>query len=156
MKWVYILQCEDDYYYIGETSRLYRRFWEHQDGMGGLNTSMYPPKNIIAIYSVNRIGKFFDYRNEKIKELIGKNNTILYAVPYQHFTNSIENYFSMLKSRLQKEEGLTYEKLKENISNVIRGIPKEKYENIFKGAYNRKTTYVKNKTRKRTPKKYSG
>jgi len=96
------------------------------------------------------------HRNEKIKELIGKNNTILYAVPYQHFTNSIENYFSMLKSRLQKEEGLTYEKLKENISNVIRGIPKEKYENIFKGAYNRKATYVKNKTRKRTPKKYLG
>ena len=96
------------------------------------------------------------HRNEKIKELIGKNNTILYAVPYQHFTNSIKNYFSMLKSRLQKEEGLTYEKLKENISNVIRGIPKEKYENIFKGAYNRKATYVKNKTRKRTPKKYLG
>jgi len=96
------------------------------------------------------------HRNEKIKELIGKNNTILYAVPYQHFTNSIENYFSMLKSRLQKEEGLTYEKLKENISNVIRGIPKEKYENIFKGAYNRKATYVKNKTKKRTPKKYLG
>ena len=65
MKWVYILQCEDDYYYIGETSRLYRRFWEHQDGIGGLNTSMYPPKNIIAIYSVNRIGKFFDY-NKKV------------------------------------------------------------------------------------------
>jgi len=96
------------------------------------------------------------HRNERIKELIGKNNTILYAVPYQHFTNSIENYFSMLKSRLQKEEGLTYEKLKENITNVIRGIPKEKYENIFKGAYNRKAIYVKNKTRKRTLKKYLG
>ena len=24
-------------------------------------------------------------------------NFLLYAVPYQHFTNSIENYFSMLK-----------------------------------------------------------
>ena len=42
----------------------------------------------------------------------------------------------MLKSRLQKLDGLTHEKLKENITNVIRGIPKEKYENIFKGAYN--------------------
>uniref|UniRef100_A0A6C0JUU4 Transposase n=1 Tax=viral metagenome TaxID=1070528 RepID=A0A6C0JUU4_9ZZZZ len=29
----------------------------------------------------------------------------LYAGPYQHFTNSIENYFSMLKSRLQKLDG---------------------------------------------------
>jgi hypothetical protein len=38
----------------------------------------------------------------KIKELVNKNNKILYSVPYQHFTNSIENYFSMLKSRLYK------------------------------------------------------
>jgi len=36
MRWVYILQCEDSYFYVGETSRLYRRFWEHQDGLGGL------------------------------------------------------------------------------------------------------------------------
>ena len=71
------------------------------------------------------------HRSDKIKELVNKNNKILYSVPYQHFTNSIENYFSMLKSRLQKLDGLTHEKLKENITNVIRGIPKEKYENIF-------------------------
>jgi len=89
------------------------------------------------------------HRNERIKELVNKHNKILYAVPYQHFTNSIENYFSMLKSRLYKVseegEGLTHEKLKANITNVIRGIPKEKYEHIFKGAYNRDAVYVKNK-----------
>ena len=47
------------------------------------------------------------HRNERIKDLVIKHNKILYAVPYQHFTNSIENYFSMLKSRLYKvsEEG---------------------------------------------------
>ena len=94
------------------------------------------------------------HRSEKIKELVNKHNKILYSVPYQHFTNSIENYFSMLKSRLQKLDGLTHEKLKENITNVIRGIPKEKYENIFKGAYNRDIVYVKNKTRKRKLKNY--
>jgi transposase len=94
------------------------------------------------------------HRSDKIKELVNKNNKILYSVPYQHFTNSIENYFSMLKSRLQKLDGLTHEKLKENITNVIRGIPKEKYENIFKGAYNRDFVYVKNKTRKRKLKNY--
>ena len=60
---------------------------------------------------------------------MNKHNNILYAIPYQHFTNSIKNYFSMLKSRLQKLDGLTHEKLKD--------IPKEKYENIFKEAYNR-------------------
>ena len=77
------------------------------------------------------------HRNQQIKYLVNKHNNILYAVPYQHFTNSIENYFSMLKSRLQKLDGLTHTKLKENIENVISKIPKEKYKNIFKGAYER-------------------
>ena len=89
------------------------------------------------------------HRNPKVKEVINKDNHLLYAVPYQHFTNSIENYFSMLKSRLQKLDGLKYENLKENIQKVISEIPKEKYENIFKGAYERPEKYVpKNKTRK--------
>ena len=81
----------------------------------------------------------------------------MYAVPYQHFTNSIENYFSMLTSRLYKVsgEGETNEKLKQNITEVIKTIPKEKYVNIFKGAYNREAVYVKhNKTRKQTSKNY--
>ena len=42
-----------------------------------------------------------------------------------------------------------FENLKENIQKVISEIPKEKYENIFKGAYERTEKYVpKNKTRK--------
>ena len=41
------------------------------------------------------------------------------------------------------------EDLKRNINKVIGEIPKEKYENIFKGAYERPEKYVaKNKTRK--------
>ena len=54
----------------------------------------------------------------------------------------------------EEGEGLTHEKLKANITSVIRGIPKEKYENIFKAAYNRDIVYVKNKTRKRKLKNY--
>ena len=89
------------------------------------------------------------HKNQRIKEVIGKNNNVLYSVPYQHFTNSIENFFSMLKSRLQKKNGLTYLNLKHNIEQVITEIPSEKYENIFKGAYERPEKYVeKNKTRK--------
>ena len=59
----------------------------------------------------------------------------------------------MLKSRLQKLDGLKYENLKVNIQKVIVEIPKEKYENIFKGTYNRNAVYVKNKTRKNKTKK---
>ena len=47
----------------------------------------------------------------------------------------------MLKSRLQKLDGLTHEKLKENIEKVIKDIPKEKYENIFKDVYERPEKY---------------
>ena len=90
------------------------------------------------------------HRNPKVKDVINKDNHLLYAVPYQHFTNSIENYFSMLKSRLQKLDGLTHAELKENITKTIQNIPKEKYRNIIKGAYERPEKYIskKNNTRK--------
>ena len=73
-----------------------------------------------------------------------------YSVPYQHFTNSIENFFSMLKSRLQKLEGLN-EELKINIAKVVREIPKEKYKNIIRGTYKRPIGFIRkpsNRTRK--------
>ena len=95
------------------------------------------------------------HRNEKIKELINRNNKLLYSVAYQHFTNAIENFFSMFKSRLSKLDGLTYNALKVNINKVINNISQEKFLNIFKGAYNRKEKYIKRSiTRKRIPKNY--
>jgi hypothetical protein len=74
---------------------------------------------------------------------------LLYSVPYQHFTNSIENYFSMMKSRLQKLDGLTHKELKTNIDKVIKEISKEKYENIIKGTYNRTKKYSKKPSNRR-------
>lgn len=61
MKWIYILRCENDNYYVGETTRLYRRFREHAGGLGGKNTSFNTPENIVALYSVDRLYKFFNY-----------------------------------------------------------------------------------------------
>jgi hypothetical protein len=93
------------------------------------------------------------HKNDTIRELVNKYNKLLYSVPYQHFSNAIENYFSMLKSKLQKFSGLKYANLRENITKAIEIIPKEYYKNIIEGAYNRKEKYIaKNKTRK-TPKK---
>ena len=43
----------------------------------------------------------------------------------------------MLKSRLQKLDGVTHAELKENITKTILNIPKDKYRNIIKGAYER-------------------
>jgi len=69
MKWVYILKCEDDHFYVGETSRLYRRFWEHQSGNGGVNTSILKPQQIVAIYKVDTICKFIDY-NDYVNKIV--------------------------------------------------------------------------------------
>ena len=87
---------------------------------GGINTDRlieFLEKNITSKLRNKLIilDNASSHRNERIKELVNKHNNILYAVPYQHFTNSIENYFSMLKSRLQKLDGLTHIKIKENI-----------------------------------------
>ena len=51
------------------------------------------------------------HRNQLVKDLIKKDNNLLYSVLYQYYTNAIEGYFNVLKSRLQKKKGLTYYEL---------------------------------------------
>jgi transposase len=107
-------------------------------------------KEVCKIFKCSRRSLMRWVEKYKKDGKINKDNHLLYAVPYQHFTNSIENYFSMLKSRLQKLDGLTHAELKENITKTIRNISKEKYRNIIKGAYERPDKYIskKNNTRK--------
>jgi predicted GIY-YIG superfamily endonuclease len=64
--WVYVLDCEDDYIYVGETTRLFRRFKEHLKNRGGLNTTNHKPKRLIGLYKVSENNSFLNYRN-KIK-----------------------------------------------------------------------------------------
>jgi len=82
------------------------------------------------------------HRNETIRTLVNKDNKLLYSCPYQHYTNCIENYFSVLKSKLRKLEGIKYNELKENIKNVLKIIPNNTYMNIFKGSHEKKVEYI--------------
>ena len=89
------------------------------------------------------------HKNERVKELINKNNKLIYSVPYQHYTNGIEMFFSLLKSKLHKKKGLLYEDLNNNIKEVIKAIPEDYYKKILNGTYNRQKDYIKkNKVRK--------
>ncbi len=66
------------------------------------------------------------HRNERIKELVNENNKLLYSVPYQHFTNAIENYFSLLKSKLRKQQtGFKYGDLINDINRTTKYIKKQ-------------------------------
>ena len=60
--WVYVLECDDDYIYVGETTRLYRRFNEHITSRGGANTIKHKPKKLIGLYKVNDNYSFMRYR----------------------------------------------------------------------------------------------
>jgi hypothetical protein len=63
------------------------------------------------------------HRNQLVKDIMKKKNNLLYTVPYQHYTNAIEGYFNVLKSRLQKKKGLTYGELGNNVKDVLYEIP---------------------------------
>ena len=71
---------------------------------------------------------------------------MLYSVPYQHYTNAIEQYFSVFKSKLRKKKGLGYEELKKNVKRVLREIPRETYKKLFEGSYKREVKYVSKKS----------
>ena len=61
MQWIYILRLENKSLYIGQTSRLITRLLEHKRGRGGINTSINEVENIIALYPLYRLEKFFYY-----------------------------------------------------------------------------------------------
>ena len=125
-----------------------------KSGIDSIRLKKFLEDNITTKYKKKLIilDNASSHRNETIKELINKDNTLLYSVPYQHFTNAIEHYFSVLKSRLQKLEGLSYNELKLNITKVIKDIPKEIYKNLLIGSYKRDEKYVKKPLRKSSKK----
>ena len=61
--WVYVLECADDYLYVGETIRLFKRFDEHIRSRGGSNTLKHKPYKLIGLYKVNDNYSYWKYRN---------------------------------------------------------------------------------------------
>lgn len=124
MKWVYILQCEDNYFYVGETTRLYRRFWEHQNGKGGVNTSCLKPENIVAIYKVDTIVKFMDYNDYVNKIIDGIWNEKYTDFKLRDFDEPFEYYGDNLEAE-------------NNIAECLMIHKKETWDKIKGGKYTR-------------------
>lgn len=102
----------------------YARTLYEKSGIDSIRLKKFLEDNITSKYKNKAIilDNASAHRNEIIKNLVNKDNKLIYSVPYQHFTNAIEHYFSILKSKLQKLEGLTYNELKLNIGKVIKDI----------------------------------
>ncbi len=96
------------------------------------------------------------HRNPVVKSVINKKNTLLLSVPYQHFTNAIENWFSMFKAYLRKEPTLTYEEIVASVPKALKRLKPESYKNTMRGTYERQKEYnERDNTRYlRPPKEY--
>lgn len=63
MPWTYILECEDGSYYVGSTTDLERRVWEHNQGIGSKYTSRRRPVTLVYSAEFSHIEEA--YQREK-------------------------------------------------------------------------------------------
>ncbi len=75
--WIYIIECNDKFIYVGETINLYKRLTQHIRGRGGKNTHTHIPKKLIGLYKVNDNQSFYQY-NSAVK--FGTLNNIKTAI----------------------------------------------------------------------------
>ncbi|GAA5148331.1 hypothetical protein GCM10023340_22060 [Nocardioides marinquilinus] len=66
MPWTYILRCADDSYYVGSTTDLERRLWEHDEGLGSTYTrpARRRPVELVWSASYERIEDAFLYETQ--------------------------------------------------------------------------------------------
>jgi len=99
------------------------------------------------------------HKGEKIKKLMEQtNNRFLYTIPYNPYTNIIENWFSQFKFYMETSRTRDFNELKKECRGAIEKIQPHHYANYFKYGY-KKETYPKRKkpwksTHRRHPKKY--
>lgn len=124
MHWIYILKCKDDYYYVGETTRLWRRFWEHDKGNGCINTSIFIPENIVAIYKVSTIGKFLDYNNRIV------NNS--FNIYFNRNSKLLDEF-----NNLQNDDYYDHLFIENNITECLMINNKDNWRKIRGGKYTR-------------------
>ena len=99
------------------------------------------------------------HKSLKIREEISKTtNTLQFSVPYRPKTNAVESWFNQFKHYFKLDSShLSFESLKNHISNVIIKIPSRHYKSYIKYAYESKDIrkYTpKHSTRRKTLKNY--
>ncbi len=60
MAWMYILECSDGSYYVGSTTDLERRIWEHNEGLGGKYTARRRPVKLAYAAEFTSIAETYE------------------------------------------------------------------------------------------------
>jgi len=125
MRWIYILNCSENYYYVGETKRLFRRFIEHYKGKGGINTSNNKPKQIVAIYKVVTLHKFIEY------------NSIIMNNICNIYFNRANTLLEEFNDEYEEDEEDEYDNLyvENNITECLMINKKENWKKVRGGKY---------------------
>jgi putative endonuclease len=63
MPYMYILECADGSYYVGSTTNMERRLWEHNEGLGAKYTAGRRPVKLVYVEETDSIEEA--YRREK-------------------------------------------------------------------------------------------
>lgn len=83
------------------------------------------------------------HRNPEVKQNISDKNHLLYSIPYQHYTNPIEMFFSILKPHIKKDKPIGRQEILNAIQNALQKIPKTYYRKLFNNAFDRLGKYKK-------------
>jgi putative endonuclease len=60
MAWLYILECSDGSYYVGSTTDLERRIWEHNEGLGAKYTARRRPVKLAYAAEFESIAEAYE------------------------------------------------------------------------------------------------
>lgn len=120
------MECENKCYYVGETTRLYQRLYEHFEEKGGVNTCVYEPMDIVAIYKMPILGKFFEYNNRVI------HNT---CNVYFRTNEALLDDFNYVND--DDCDKYDYLKIENNITECLMLNDKKNWKNIRGGKYTR-------------------
>jgi len=64
MAWMYILQCSDGSYYVGSTTDLERRLFEHEAGEGAKYTKCRRPVTLVYSQEFDSIAEAFYWEKQ--------------------------------------------------------------------------------------------
>lgn len=62
-KIIYIIYCENNYYYVGQTNSMYHRYKQHLRGEGSCVTLINEPIEIVAMYNYETFNEFYRLLN---------------------------------------------------------------------------------------------
>jgi len=101
MPWMYILECNDGTYYVGSTTSLNSRIYQHQQGLGAVYTSRRLPVELVYCEEYPTISKAFA-REKQVQGWCRKKRETLIQREYHRLPELSKKGF--MKNKKEKDK----------------------------------------------------